>query len=91
MQTAHYRSPIGMVQVEETESFISTISVLDKETEMIEPQTEVLKLAVQQLHEYFAGKRSMFDFPHQQSGTPFQQQVWQQLSKVDYGKTQSYL
>ncbi|MEX8546748.1 MAG: methylated-DNA--[protein]-cysteine S-methyltransferase [Mucilaginibacter sp.] len=88
---AHYRSPIGIVRVEETEGKISAISVLDKEMEMLEPQTEVLKLAVQQLHEYFAGKRSMFNFPCQQSGTPFQHQVWQQLGQVDFGKTQSYL
>lgn len=91
MHTANYRSPIGIVRVEETKGFISSISVLDEETEMIEPQTEALKLAVQQLHEYFAGKRSTFDFPCQQAGTPFQQQVWQQLGKVGYGKTQSYL
>ena len=88
---AHYRSPIGIVQVEENEGIISAISVLNEETEMLEPQTEVLKLAIEQLHEYFAGKRSMFDLPFEQTGTPFQQQVWQQLGKVDFGKTQSYL
>ncbi len=88
---AHYRSPIGIIKVEETEGKICAISVLDEETEMIEPQTEVLESAVLQLHEYFAGKRSLFDLPVEQSGTPFQQQVWQQLGKVEFGKTQSYL
>lgn len=91
MNIAHYHSPIGIVKVEETAGLISSISVLDEEVEILEPQSEVSKLAVQQLHEYFAGKRSTFDFPFQQAGTPFQQQVWQQLSKVEYGKTQSYL
>ncbi len=91
MNFAHYRSPIGIVRIEETEGNINSISVLDEEVEIIEPQTEVTKLAVQQLHEYFAGKRSMFDFPCHQNGTPFQQQVWQELSKVGFGKTKSYL
>ncbi len=91
MNFAHYRLPIGIVRIEETEGNINSISVLDEEVEIIEPQTEVTKLAVQQLHEYFTGKRSMFDFPCQQNGTPFQQQVWQELSKVGFGKTKSYL
>jgi methylated-DNA-[protein]-cysteine S-methyltransferase len=88
MCIATFRSPIG--KVEETEDVVSAISILDEETELTEPQTEVLKLAVVQLNEYFAGKRSIFNFPIKQSGTVFQQQVWQQLCKVEYGKTQSY-
>lgn len=91
MQTAHYRSPIGIVKIDEIEGRISSITVLDEEVELSEPKTEVSKLAVQQLHEYFAGKRSTFDFPCNQPGTPFQKQVWQELSKVGFGSTQSYL
>ncbi len=91
MHVAHYCSPIGIVRIEETEEYISSISVLNEEVEISEPKTEVTKLAIEQLHEYFAGKRSMFDFPCHQNGTPFQQQVWQELSKVGFGKTKSYL
>jgi len=91
MHVAHYCSPIGIVRIEETEEYISSISVLNEEVEISEPKTEVTKLAIEQLHGYFAGKRSMFDFPCHQNGTPFQQQVWQELSKVGFGKTKSYL
>lgn len=91
MDVAHYRSPIGIFKIEETGDSISSITVLDEETELLEPKTEVCKLALQQLHEYFTDKRSIFDFPCNQSGTPFQQQVWQELSKVDFGSTQSYI
>jgi methylated-DNA-[protein]-cysteine S-methyltransferase len=91
MPVAHYRSPIGIVRLEETEGGISSITVLDEEVEISEPKTEVTKLAVQQLNEYFTGKRSIFDFPYHQTGTTFQQKVWQELCKVDFGKTQSYL
>jgi methylated-DNA-[protein]-cysteine S-methyltransferase len=91
MLIAHYRSPIGIVRIEETEGSVNAVSVLEDETEILAPKSPVSKMAVQQLHEYFTGKRSIFDFPYHQTGTPFQQQVWQELSKVGFGQTQSYL
>ncbi len=50
----------------------------------------VLKKAILQLREYFAGKRTEFDLPLKPVGTPFQQQAWTQLRKIPYGKTISY-
>jgi len=91
MMHAHYRSPIGIIKVKETDAQISSIIFLEEEIDLIQPETELLQLTIQQLHKYFAGKRSMFDFPCHQNGTPFQQQVWQELSKVGFGKTKSYL
>ncbi len=46
--------------------------------------------AVQQLKEYFAGKRADFDLPVSLKGTPFQVKVWQSLRKIPYGETRSY-
>ena len=43
-----------------------------------------------ELAEYFSGKRRMFSIPLVPFGTPFQQQVWQALQQVHYGKTNSY-
>lgn len=46
---------------------------------------------VQQLDDYFAGRRLSFDLPLDlSSGTPFQQAVWQALSSIEYGHTWSY-
>lgn len=44
----------------------------------------------QQLKEYFDGKRKKFDIPLITPGTEFQQQVWNVLMKIPYGKTISY-
>jgi len=44
-----------------------------------------------QLNEYFKGERQNFDMPLLLVGTDFQQRVWQQLQKVAYGETASYL
>ncbi len=48
---------------------------------------------VQQLEEYFLGKRQTFDLvtPLQPLGTQFQQQVWQALTQIPFGKTCRYM
>jgi methylated-DNA-[protein]-cysteine S-methyltransferase len=51
---------------------------------------EVLRRAVQQLGEYFEGRRTDFDLPLGASGTPFQQRVWDLLRQIPYGRTRSY-
>ena len=44
-----------------------------------------------QLREYFAGTRRDFDLPLAPAGTPFQQSVWNELRRIPYGRTKSYL
>jgi methylated-DNA-[protein]-cysteine S-methyltransferase len=50
----------------------------------------MLKEMVKQFDEYFAGTRKDFDLPIKQQGTDFQQLVWDELLKIEYGKTISY-
>jgi len=50
----------------------------------------VLKEAASQLEEYFAGERTVFDVPMELDGTPFQKEVWAELSRIGYGETISY-
>lgn len=54
------------------------------------PEIRILAQAVQELEEYFAGKRQRFGIPLDPCGTPFQQKVWRELQKIPYGKTCSY-
>jgi methylated-DNA-[protein]-cysteine S-methyltransferase len=44
----------------------------------------------EQLAEYFAGERQQFDMPVKLAGTPFQQQVWQELTRIPCGETITY-
>jgi methylated-DNA-[protein]-cysteine S-methyltransferase len=46
--------------------------------------------AIQQLDEYWAGKRSVFDVPLDLRGTAFQKQVWHELLAIPYGITTNY-
>ena len=50
-----------------------------------------LRPFVQQLDDYFAGKRRDFDFPVDPAGSPFQRSVWAALCEIPYGETWSYL
>ena len=50
----------------------------------------LLREAVRQLEEYFAGARAEFDLPLAPAGTPFQLRVWEELRRVRYGEVVSY-
>jgi methylated-DNA-[protein]-cysteine S-methyltransferase len=43
-----------------------------------------------QLGEYFAGDRIEFSLPLAAPGTPFQHQVWDELTRIGYGTTITY-
>jgi methylated-DNA-[protein]-cysteine S-methyltransferase len=46
---------------------------------------------MEQLIQYFAGQRRVFELPLAQEGTAFQQQVWNLLMGIPFGKTISYI
>ncbi|HTI57805.1 methylated-DNA--[protein]-cysteine S-methyltransferase [Mucilaginibacter sp.] len=91
MPTIYHPSPIGVIRIREHEGFISSVNIRDVAGDEEEQSTPLLQMAARQLDEYFAGERKEFDFPIQQPGSAFQQEVWQCLLKIGYGKTISYL
>ncbi|MGV3589179.1 MAG: methylated-DNA--[protein]-cysteine S-methyltransferase [Adhaeribacter sp.] len=88
---AYYLSPIGTVEITATEEAI--VSVLFTE-ETAQPNTPNLPTCLtdclQQLNQYFAGERKTFELPVASAGTNFQEQVWHQLEKINFGQTLSY-
>jgi len=46
--------------------------------------------AREQVDEYFAGERRLFDLELDLSGRAFQQRVWQELRSIPYGETRTY-
>lgn len=55
-----------------------------------EGPSELSRLAAQELDEFFAKRRQVFDLPLLFAGTDFQQKVWRNLLKIPYGQTLSY-
>jgi methylated-DNA-[protein]-cysteine S-methyltransferase len=49
-----------------------------------------LAVAVEQLTEYFDGRRTRFDIPLDPIGTAFQHQAWDALVRIPFGETVSY-
>lgn len=54
------------------------------------PKLPVLRDAVAQLREYFAGGRREFDLALAPAGTPFQRDVWSAIRGVPFGATITY-
>ena len=53
-------------------------------------ETPLLQEARTQLNQYFEGGRQTFTLPLRLVGTSFQQEVWEALRKISYGKCCSY-
>jgi AraC family transcriptional regulator, regulatory protein of adaptative response / methylated-DNA-[protein]-cysteine methyltransferase len=60
-------------------------------TTLEEGEHEHFIILRKQLREYFEGKRKEFSVPIATAGTPFQNAVWKELSKIPYGTTRTYM
>jgi len=91
--TAHIQTPLGIAKVVSDTTGILEISVVDEKFEIANATNipQVLKDCIVQLEEYFAGNRTEFNLSLAPKGTDFQQKVWQELNKIPFGKTCSYL
>lgn len=83
-------SPIGKLWLEEEDGALVRVSFQPDAASQTEEETPLLEQAKQQLAEYFAGQRQVFDLPLRVQGTPFQQRVWAALREIPYGQTRSY-
>jgi methylated-DNA-[protein]-cysteine S-methyltransferase len=81
-------SPIGPLTLEANDEGLTRISFRVEETE--DKSSPLLALAIRQLDEFFAGKRTAFDVPLALRGTPFQLEVWRTLLRIPYGATRTY-
>jgi methylated-DNA-[protein]-cysteine S-methyltransferase len=89
--TAYIKTPVGIAELQGDEHGVAVISILDIEKPISKKIPVCLKEAVAQLNEYFEGKRRDFTFKLNPQGTEFQQKVWQELLKIPYGKTVTYM
>lgn len=94
-KTTTVESPVGPLTLAWQEGFITGLHMHDQRHSPPdmgdwEPDESVFGAAVEQLEEYFAGRRTTFDLPMRPAGTEFQHRVWAGLRAIPYGRTISY-
>ena len=57
---------------------------------LVEGESAVINLAIQQMEEYLSKQRTEFSISLKFTGTEFQNTVWKELQKLEFGKTISY-
>ena len=92
----YYNSPLGNIRIGCNEQAVTELHFLHKDepgfyTDCLADGPLVLRQTFDQLKAYFLGEQKDFSVPVQQTGTPFQQRVWNELMNIPYGKTISYL
>lgn len=87
---------IGKITIIKSKDGLRSIDLFDEEilvnqktTRFIESK-EKCENEINQLLEYFNGKRKDFDLKLDIEGTDFRKQVWKELTNIPYGEVRSY-
>ena len=82
----YYESPVGLLKIGGTETYISELSFIDNKEQIIHGEpgvSDIIHYCTEQLIEFFAGKRKTFNIPIHQEGTDFQKRVWGELLEIE--------
>jgi methylated-DNA-[protein]-cysteine S-methyltransferase len=89
--TLFYSSSLGLMEIKGTRQAIASVSFVEEEKPSSNSVPAVLLQCKLELDEYFNGKRKAFAVPLAPVGTEFQQLVWNELLKIDFGNTNTYM
>lgn len=95
LHSCHLDSPIGRLHLWARGDALAGVYFLEHKGAPApagpeQPDHPVLAAACQQLTEYFAGERRVFDLPVDAAGTAFQRAVWRALVEIRFGATTTY-
>ncbi len=90
-----YQSPFGEIALTSNDQGLTALAFQQGASPIIidsscQHAPQHFTAAIEQLSEYFAGKRKQFDLALAPSGTIFQQKVWRALCEIPMGSTVSY-
>ena len=98
---SRYHSPLGTYILASSEKGLVLLktekrarayfSRWEKERIELRPDDTRHGAVIEQLDDYFAGRRRRFNLPLDLRGTVFQRQVWEQINQIPWGETRSYL
>jgi len=84
-----FKSKFGNIRISSEEKKITHVEFTRESLE--KSNSKILNEAKIQIEEYFFYKRKKFSIKIELKGTEFQNQVWQQLQLIPYGKVSTYL
>lgn len=94
LQCRSVGSPVGPLTLAGRDGQLMHLRMVDQTYEPSRDGWEVddsaFPDAVEQLAEYFAGERTVFDLELHMVGTAFQRRVWAALQSIPYGETCTY-
>ncbi len=82
-------TPIGPIEITASDKGICSVYFVESKSETSNNNQWTTECR-SQLHEYFYGNRHTFDLSFDQTGTAFQQEVWQALCSIPFGQLASY-
>ena len=85
-----YETIVGNIIITEEENHIIMIKFKEDVEGAVKKNTPLITEAINQLTQYFEGKRQTFDLPLKLNGTVFQKKVWEALQRIPYGQVWSY-
>ncbi len=86
-----YKSEIGYLEITASENGIKSLYFSDVEPESTIESNVHIDKCLEQLDDYFKGKRKKFILQLDWEGTQFQKKVWESLLSIPYGKPISYM
>ncbi len=93
MTKYYLESPIGIIELSGSESGLESLYFVEN-TEDNPTKSKIPSCLLEtekQLKEYFAGNRKVFNIKLHIHGTDYQKRVWNELIKINFGATASYL
>jgi methylated-DNA-[protein]-cysteine S-methyltransferase len=90
MHYAVMNTSVGPVTVASTDRGLAAVHFGNSVPDGAVVDNSANREIVQQLSEYFEGKRTRFELPLDVEGTAFQKSVWNELLRIPYGETRSY-
>lgn len=94
INSVYVNSPVGILKLETTDMALTAIKFCGEDQNSVSqsgPVSTILEKAKNQLKEFFNGNRKEFNVPLAPAGTDFEQQVWNQLKNIPFGKSITYM
>jgi methylated-DNA-[protein]-cysteine S-methyltransferase len=90
-RTAYWNSPIGTIEIVGNDDGIAAVNFIGPREQESEPTDAEIRDCIRQLDEYFRGVRQEFSLRLAAAGTDFERKVWNELTRIPFGETRSYL